>query len=71
MVQVGGAAASAAATDIYTDTGGTSTEAALGATWQLSPAVGVYGEVGQLWATGGSARARGGPNAGVGLKLRW
>ena len=58
-------------TDIVTPTGGRRGEAAVGATWQLNPAVGVYGELGQLWASGGSTQTRGGPNASVGLSLRW
>ena len=61
----------AAFTDILTPTGGTSTEAALGANWQVTPAVGVYGELGQLWASGGSTRTKGGPNASLGVKVRW
>lgn len=61
----------AASTDVLTSTGGTSTEAALGAHWQITPSVGVYGELGQLWASGGSARTKGGPNASLGVKVRW
>ncbi|RYY95103.1 MAG: autotransporter domain-containing protein, partial [Comamonadaceae bacterium] len=61
----------AAFADIATSTGGTSTEAALGAHWQISPAVGLYGELGQLWASGGSTRTKGGPNASLGVKVRW
>ena len=61
----------AAFTDITTPTGGTSTELALGANWQISPTVGVYGELGQMWASGGSAKTKGGPNASLGVKMRW
>ena len=61
----------AAFADIVTPTGGTSTEAAVGANWQISPMVGVYGEVGQLWGSGGITRAEGGPNASFGVKVRW
>lgn len=61
----------AAFADIVTPTGGSSTEAAVGAIWQISPMVGVYGEVGQLWGSGGTTRAEGGPNASLGVKVRW
>ncbi|RYF34300.1 MAG: autotransporter domain-containing protein [Comamonadaceae bacterium] len=61
----------AAFADIVTPTGGTSTEAALGANWQVTPAVGVYGELGQLWASGGTTKTKGGPNASLGVKVRW
>ncbi|WP_390349118.1 autotransporter outer membrane beta-barrel domain-containing protein [Variovorax boronicumulans] len=61
----------AAFTDIVTPTGGSSTEAAVGATWQISPMVGVYGELAQMWSSGGNARAEGGPNASLGMKVRW
>ncbi|WP_447922042.1 autotransporter outer membrane beta-barrel domain-containing protein [Achromobacter aegrifaciens] len=61
----------AAATDISTPTGGTRTEAALGGHWQVSPNIGVYGELGQMWAAGGSVRTEGGPNASMGVQVRW
>ncbi|MDP9920741.1 outer membrane autotransporter protein [Variovorax boronicumulans] len=61
----------AAFADIVTPTGGSSTEAAVGVTWQISPMLGVYGEVGQLWGPGGTTRAEGGPNASLGVKVRW
>ena len=61
----------AAFTDITTPTGGTSTEWALGANWQISPTVSMYGELGQMWASGGSAKTKGGPNASLGVKMRW
>ncbi len=61
----------AAFADIVTPTGGSSTEAAFGANWQISPMVGVYGELGQMWDAGGRARAEGGPNASLGVKVRW
>jgi len=62
----------AAATGIASETGGLRTELAVGGTWQLSPAVSMYGEVGQLWGSGGSrADTDGGVNAGVGVKVRW
>ncbi|WP_442478747.1 autotransporter outer membrane beta-barrel domain-containing protein [Variovorax boronicumulans] len=61
----------AAFADIVTPTGGSSTEAAVGATWQISPMVGVYGELGHLWGSGGNVKTKGGPNASAGVKLRW
>ncbi|WP_370539512.1 autotransporter outer membrane beta-barrel domain-containing protein [Achromobacter sp. UMC46] len=61
----------AASTDISTPTGGTRTEAALGGLWQVSPNLGVYGELGQMWAAGGSVRTEGGPNGSVGVTVRW
>ncbi|CAB3627507.1 Outer membrane protein IcsA autotransporter precursor [Achromobacter spanius] len=61
----------AASTDVSTPTGGTRTEAALGGHWQVSPNVGVYGELGQMWAAGGSVRTEGGPNGSVGVTVRW
>ncbi|WP_253252537.1 autotransporter outer membrane beta-barrel domain-containing protein [Variovorax boronicumulans] len=61
----------AAFADIVTPTGGGSTEAAVGATWQISPMVGVYGELGQMWSSGGNAKTKGGPNASLGVKVRW
>jgi fibronectin-binding autotransporter adhesin len=61
----------AAYADTLTPTGGTSTEAVLGVNWQVSPSTGIYGEVGQLWASGGKARTRGGPNASLGVMVRW
>ncbi|MBO9513277.1 MAG: autotransporter outer membrane beta-barrel domain-containing protein [Variovorax sp.] len=61
----------AATTDIESRTGGTSTELALGATWQISPRVAAYGEVGHLWASGGDARTQGSASGSVGLKLSW
>ncbi|MDM0045992.1 autotransporter outer membrane beta-barrel domain-containing protein [Variovorax dokdonensis] len=62
----------AAATNLYSSTGGLSTELAVGGTWQLSPALSVYGEVGQMWGSGGSsAEIDGGLNAAIGLKVSW
>lgn len=61
----------AGATSIDTRTGGTSTELAAGATLVVSPAVSVYGELGQLWASGGEARTKSGINGSVGLKFNW
>ena len=62
----------AAATGIASATGGTRTELGAGATWQLSPAVGLYGEVGQLWGSGGSqVDTDGGVGGSLGVKVRW
>ena len=61
----------AASTPILTRTGGTSSEVALGATWQLSQSTSLYGEVGKLWASGGDAKTKGGVNGSLGVKVRW
>ena len=61
----------AATTDITSSTGGTSTELAVGATWQLTPLVAAYGEVGRLWANGGDARTEGNVGGSLGLKVQW
>jgi outer membrane autotransporter protein len=57
--------------DIATRTGGTSSELAVGATWQLSVSTSLYGEVGKLWAAGGDARTKSGINGSLGVKVRW
>ncbi|MDN4592223.1 hypothetical protein DBA29_27480, partial [Xenophilus aerolatus] len=61
----------AASTPILTRTGGTSSELALGATWQLSQSTSLYGELGKLWASGGDARTKSGVNGSLGVKVRW
>ncbi|SEK16410.1 MULTISPECIES: autotransporter outer membrane beta-barrel domain-containing protein [unclassified Variovorax] len=61
----------AALTVIGTPTGGTRTEVAMGATLALSERTSLYGEIGQLNASGGNTRTEGGVNASVGLKMRW
>lgn len=61
----------AAYTDVVTATGDTRSELAVGAQWQLSPRTRLYGEIGQLWASGGDVRTQGGVNASVGVKLDW
>ncbi|RYF72585.1 MAG: hypothetical protein EOO29_28110 [Comamonadaceae bacterium] len=61
----------AAFTDIATRSGGTSSELAAGATWQVSQSTSLYGEVGKLWASGGSARTKSGINGSLGVKVRW
>jgi outer membrane autotransporter protein len=57
--------------DIASGTGGTSTELAAGATWQLSTRTSVYGEVGKLWDQGGDERISSGLNASIGMKVLW
>ena len=57
------------ATDIANSTGGTSTDLAVGATWQLTPLVAGYGEVGRLWANSGGAHTDGSVGGGLGLKV--
>jgi outer membrane autotransporter protein len=58
-------------TTVASRTGGTSTELAAGATWRLTPAVSVYGEVGTLQASGGDTRTKGSFNGSVGVKVHW
>jgi outer membrane autotransporter protein len=58
-------------TDIATRTGGTSTELAGGASWQLSRTTSLYGEVSKLWDLSGDTRTRSGINASVGFKMLW
>ncbi|MDA7418439.1 autotransporter outer membrane beta-barrel domain-containing protein [Xenophilus arseniciresistens] len=57
--------------DILSGTGGSSTELAVGADWQVTPTVSVYGEAGKLWASGGQARNGSGLNGSLGVKVRW
>ena len=64
-------ATAAAVTEIATRTGGTSWELAGGATWQLTPALSVYGELGRLWAGGGGNRTKSGLNGSLGVKVSW
>ena len=61
----------AALTVVATPTGGTGTEVAAGATLALNERTSVYGEIGQLRASGGSTRTGGGLNASVGMKVLW
>ena len=46
-------------------------ELAAGATLQVSPAVDLYGEMGQLHASGGNEDVRSGAQGSVGLRVRW
>ncbi len=61
----------AGGTDIISRTGGRSGELSAGLNWQLSPSVGLYGEVSQLWALGGGARTDSGISGGVGIRVLW
>lgn len=61
----------AASTDIASATGGSSTELAAGATLRITPSTSLYGELGQLWASGGSTRSKSGLNASAGVKMQW
>jgi hypothetical protein len=61
----------AGTTDIDSRTGGTSTELAVGSTWQITPLVAAYGELGRLWASGGAARTEGAVGGSLGLKINW
>ncbi|NDZ15982.1 autotransporter outer membrane beta-barrel domain-containing protein [Variovorax sp. WS11] len=60
----------AAATDIATRTGYTSTELAGGFTLALSPTTGVYGEVGKLFGSG-SYKVKSGVQGSAGVRVRW
>ncbi len=61
----------AATTDIGSRTGGTSTELAVGATWQITRLVAAYLEAGRLWASGGAAQTEGAVGGSLGLKVNW
>ncbi|MEJ8811679.1 autotransporter outer membrane beta-barrel domain-containing protein [Variovorax ureilyticus] len=61
----------AAFTDISSRTGYTTTEVAVGATLQLSAATSVYGELGQLFDSGGDQRLKSGVQGSVGLRVNW
>lgn len=61
----------AATTDIATRTGGSWGEVAGGMTLALNPTWSVYGEVGQMFAVGGSARIKSGVQGSIGVKARW
>ncbi|MBB3179880.1 autotransporter outer membrane beta-barrel domain-containing protein [Variovorax sp. Sphag1AA] len=61
----------AASTDISSRTGYTTTEVAVGATLQLNASTSVYGEVGQLFDSGGDQRLKSGVQGSVGLRVNW
>ncbi|MCY1544011.1 hypothetical protein D9M68_798610 [compost metagenome] len=54
-----------------TRVGGTSTEAAVGMTLEVSPRASVYAELGTLWASGGDSRSSGGLNGSAGMRWLW
>jgi outer membrane autotransporter protein len=61
----------AASTSIASATGYTSTEVAAGATLALTPSTTLYGEVGQLFSSGGDARVKSSVQGSVGVRLSW
>ncbi|RYF13459.1 MAG: autotransporter outer membrane beta-barrel domain-containing protein [Comamonadaceae bacterium] len=61
----------AATTAIATRTGGTSTELAAGATLALNDRVSLYGELGKLWASGGSAKVGSSVQGSLGARFKW
>jgi len=61
----------AATTDIVASTGGTSIELAAGLTLALNRRIGLYGEVGRIWAAGGDTRVRNSILASAGLQVKW
>ena len=61
----------AATTAIATRTGGTSTELAAGATLALNDRVSLYGELGKLWASGGSAKVSSSVQGSLGARFKW
>lgn len=61
----------ASSTGIDTLAGGRSAELAVGATLAVSERSSVYGELGQLWASGGNARTKSGLSGSVGVQLQW
>lgn len=63
--------AAADATSFATRIGGTSTEAAIGMTLEVTPRASVYAELGRLWASGGDSRSSGGLNGSAGLRWLW
>ncbi|MBU1441622.1 MAG: autotransporter-associated beta strand repeat-containing protein [Gammaproteobacteria bacterium] len=61
----------AATIDIATRNGGTSSELAAGATLALNERISVYGEVGKLWASGGSAKVASSVQGSLGVRVKW
>lgn len=61
----------AAAADVSSPTGGTSTELAAGATLALSQATSLYGELGKQWSSGGAAKVSSSVNGSLGVRVRW
>lgn len=61
----------AGSADIASRTGSTSTELAVGLALAVSPRIGLYGELGKLWASGGDARVKGSLQASLGGRILW
>ncbi|WP_254789565.1 autotransporter outer membrane beta-barrel domain-containing protein [Variovorax sp. OV329] len=61
----------AGSADIASRTGGTSSELAFGATWQLGQRTSLYGELGKLWDLSGDARTSSSVSGSVGVKVLW
>jgi fibronectin-binding autotransporter adhesin len=61
----------AAAADVRSSTGGTSTELAAGATLALGQATSLYGELGKQWSSGGAAKVSSSVNGSLGVRVRW
>ena len=61
----------AATTDIASSTGGTSTELAVGATWQLNPLVAAYAKWGACGRTAATHAPRGTWCGSLGVKVQW
>ncbi|MDM0022557.1 autotransporter outer membrane beta-barrel domain-containing protein [Variovorax saccharolyticus] len=61
----------AASTPIASAAGYTSTELAGGMTLALTPAVTLYGEVGQLYNAGGDAKVKSSVQGSIGMRLSW
>ncbi|MGO4393296.1 autotransporter outer membrane beta-barrel domain-containing protein [Variovorax sp. M-6] len=61
----------AASTRIASATGYTSTELAAGMTLALTPTATLYGEVGQLYNTGGDAKVKSSLQGSIGMRLSW
>ncbi|MBT2336430.1 autotransporter outer membrane beta-barrel domain-containing protein [Variovorax paradoxus] len=61
----------AATTDIWAQTGGTSTELAGGFTLALSETTSLYGELGKLWSSGGDAKVKSAINGSLGVRVKW
>ena len=64
-------AAPAGVTDITAKGGYTSSELAAGASLQISPRTGIYGELGKLWANSGDSRVGSGVQASLGVQVQW
>jgi outer membrane autotransporter protein len=58
-------------TGIAAPSGGTSTELAGGFTLALGQRTSVYGELGKLWSSGGSAKVKSAVHGGVGVRVKW